>query len=114
MPLKYSDAITSARQRIQDEDSTAYRWADDKLLAYAKDGIAEMFDIRPDIFMGLFLTLDLTFPSVTVNSDLPMPPQYKPLLSEYIVYRAMSEDNEQAEIGKSNQSAQWMAKRLLG
>jgi hypothetical protein len=48
MSLTVGDIITGARRKLHDEDSSAYRWSDADLLAYAGQAQREVVKAKPD------------------------------------------------------------------
>lgn len=63
MAKTVSDAVTSARVILQDQD-TPYRYSDEELVNYLNDALLEARKIRPDLFRAYWGT-DTAFPEFT-------------------------------------------------
>lgn len=108
MAFTIQDALDGARYELNDDDKERYQDAA-HLLAFARDGISVMLNMRPDLFIGN-LTLDVS--AIGVGDALPFDAQYKPALQEYIVHRAQRRDDDYANDGHVAMASQLFEKRL--
>lgn len=92
----FQNVIDSARIDLQDAGKT--RYTDAELLAYANDGVQEMFRYRPDFRLGSYAT---AVPTYVATDTIPVPAQYTMLLMHYLVFRAETRDDEYAVDGRA-------------
>jgi hypothetical protein len=92
----FQNVIDSARVDLQDAAKT--RYSDAELLAYANDGVQEMFRYRPDFKLGQYTAGSTTY---VVGDTVPVPAQYTMLLTHYLVFRAETRDDEYAIDGRA-------------
>ncbi len=88
--------IDEARVILQDAAATRYTAA--QLLTIANFALFTAFRIRPDLnFAGIGST-----PSTLLATDtFPLPPQYEPVVSNYIAARAELRDDEYSVDGRA-------------
>lgn len=92
-----SDAITEARQMLQ--DVAGVRYADAALIGFINDAVLDARSIRPDLFVGTYLTAPT---QITVVGDvIPLPDQFFTSLVYYISGRAELRDDEFAVDGRA-------------
>lgn len=92
----FQNIIDAARVDLQDVAGT--RYTDAQLMGYANDGIQEMYRYRPDFLLGNYTAAVTTY--VAAN-NLPIPDQYRMLLTNYLVFRAEVRDDEYAVDGRA-------------
>ena len=92
----FQNIIDSARVDLQDVAGT--RYTDAQLLGYANDGVQEMYRYRPDFLLGNYSAAVVTY---TASNNLPIPDQYRMLLTNYLVFRAEVRDDEYAVNGRA-------------
>jgi len=68
------EAVTQAREILQDEDDTAYRYSDSQLVSYFNNCTAELKRVRPDIF--IFGEALPSFTDGELTEYFPFPQQY--------------------------------------
>lgn len=92
----FQNIIDDARVDLQDTAGVRYTTA--QLLGYANDGVQEMFRYRPDFLLGRYTAASTTY---VVGDTLPIPNQYRMLLTNYLVFRAEVRDDEYAVDGRA-------------
>ncbi len=107
------DVVDLARNpALQDSDAfdADRRWPDADLLRFATHAIQNGLSLRPDLFVGSFLTL----PSITLTlgSTFPLPDNYMQPIADYVVFRAMSGDAEHVNDGTAVMFAQIFAAEM--
>jgi hypothetical protein len=109
--MDVSEIVSIARQMTNDEDPEAYRVSFAEFELWLREGIAAMYSLRPDIFIGQFTTL---FPqAVRLETDpLPVDEQFAPVLADWLVFRAESVDDEFVETSRAQATAQFFAARI--
>lgn len=110
-----TDVITSARLTLNDRDADAYRESNENLLKYVNEGLDQLFEIRPDLFVG---SMDLSSATeghqLALGAALPIDGRMKSHLVEYVIFRAEMSDDEHANSGRAMSFLKQMEKRLLG
>lgn len=96
MTVKFQDVADLARKTLNDVDKDRHTDAD--LLLYAIAGIKELRIVRPDLFIGQFLTLPDTF---ALTDVLPIDTMYMVALADYVIARAESMDDEHVGSGRA-------------
>lgn len=100
--------------RISLNDDTKDRWSDSDMLSYAQDGLAAIFNLRPDLFIGQFSSFDVY--GLTLASDFPIPApdgnRFCVDLKDYMIFAAHQKDSEWSDDGKSMNAFTFFAKRL--
>jgi hypothetical protein len=97
--LLMGDLLDQVRTLLQDVDnsgSSGYRYSTDSIVTALNQGFADLFRIRPD----LFLELGFVLPSYTVDQlDIPIKveAQYVPPLIMYVVGLVQARDDEQTQ-----------------
>lgn len=89
MSFTMQEIVDKARQPLNDDDKV--RFPDDTLLQYANDALLMLRNRRPDLFIGMFATLP---EKLAIGATFPLPAEYVPPVSDYIVARAESHDDE--------------------
>jgi hypothetical protein len=92
----FQNIIDDARVDLQDSVGTRYTTA--QLIGYANDGVREMFRIRPDFRLGSY---GVVVPTYVVGDTLPIPDNYRMLLTNYLIFRAEVRDDEYAVNGRA-------------
>lgn len=110
MAVTFQQVCDAARLDLNDADKT--RYADADLLKFANDGIRIMFQMRPDLFIG---NMAYDFGTdLAIGITVPMSPVYKPMLQDYVVFRASKRDDEHVNDGHTAAGLAWFKERLLG
>ena len=96
MAFTYQNAVDAARIPLNDaRDATgsdaSCRYTDVQLLRYANDCITVMRRERPDLFFGQFEALPA---DGVIGANLPVPDEYFTAVTDYVVLRAESRDDE--------------------
>lgn len=103
------EVADTARLTLNDADKD--RWSDtDDMLRYLRDGIGVMLDKRPDLFVGQFVSLDLS--ALALVSDFPINARFVPMLVDYVIFRALRKDSEFSQGGQAVASNKWFDERL--
>lgn len=90
------DVIDEARVILQDSAKTRYTDADlTKICNYA---IFEAYRIRPDLN---FANIGSAPSALLIGGTFPLPPQYEPVVSNYIAGRAEIRDDEYSVDGRA-------------
>jgi len=89
MAFTMQELVDKARKPLNDADKV--RFTDPVLLGYANDGLLMLRNRRPDLFIGMFATLP---EKLAITNTFPLPAEYVPPVSDYIVARAESHDDE--------------------
>lgn len=92
----FQNIIDNARVDLQDVAGT--RYTDAQLIGYANDGIQEMYRYRPDFRLGSYTAAVTTY---VAADTLPIPDQYRMLLTNYLVFRAEVRDDEYSVDGRA-------------
>jgi hypothetical protein len=92
----FQNIIDDVRVDLQDSAGTRYTTA--QLLGYANDGVREMFRIRPDFRLGSY---GVPVPTYVVGDTLPIPDNYRMLLTHYLIFRSEVRDDEYAVNGRA-------------
>lgn len=100
--------IDIARIDLNDDDKERYKDAE-HMLPHAREAIAVMLNMRPDLFFGNY---DLDPYALTLASDVPFDVQYVPALTEYLVMRAQRKDDDYVNSGAVTLAAQFFERRL--
>lgn len=91
MSFTMQQVVDKARIPLNDADKTTHSDAD--LLGYANDGILLLRNKRPDVFFGSYLTLS-TLEQLALSATFPLPSEYIPAITDYIVAMASSLNDE--------------------
>lgn len=83
--------VAYARELLQDEKDTPYRYSDSSLVRALSIAFLEMKKLRPDLFVGI------TTPDFTANDTtaIPINEMYRPALVYYVAYVAQLRDDEE-------------------
>lgn len=76
--------------RVDINDTSTVRNAEANVLAFANDGIAKAYVIRPDLKYGSFGT---AYVDLVATSSFPLPLEYRPAIANYIVMRCEVSDD---------------------
>jgi hypothetical protein len=120
MSWTIADAITHARQTIQDTREAAYRHSDDKLVGYFNAAIADARKLRPDIFLqgtdaSLWDAVPLyTAQDLTDLTPFPLDPQYFTAVVDHIAGTIGMEDDEYAVDGRAAGLLTRFSQKLVG
>lgn len=98
-----------ARIELNDDDKS--RWTDPVLLGYANSAIRQAFKVRPDLRLGSYAT---PFTDLAVGGTFPIPDDYKRAVADYIIGRAQSVENDEAEVGRSALFMGAFDKQMIG
>lgn len=110
MAVTMQNVADGARLDLNDADKARYPDAD--LNSFANDGLRIMYQMRPDLFIGNFnydFSVDLS-----IGAMLPISPIYKPVLQDYVVFRAMKRDDEHVNDGHAAAGLSWFKERMMG
>jgi hypothetical protein len=89
--------LDRAREILNDKAGT--RYLDDELCNYVRDAMVDARYIRPDLFVGVYLT---PLPDTLVPSDpFPLSDQFFAVVGEYLVGMAELRDDEWAVDGRA-------------
>lgn len=119
MAWTIADAITQARQIVQDTREASYRHSDEKLIGYFNSAVHDARKLRPDIFLtGSTASLWETIPlySTTDLTDLtpfPLDPQYFTAVVDYIAGYIGMEDDEYSVDGRAAALVNRFAQKLV-
>jgi hypothetical protein len=102
------ECIDIARIDLNDDDKERYRDAE-HMLRHAREGVAVMLNMRPDLFFGNY---DLDPYALALSDPIPFEVQYAPALQEYLVMRAQRKDDDYVNSGAVTLSAQFFERRL--
>lgn len=91
MAVTMQSVLDLARLDINDSGKT--RNSDANMLSFANDGIAKALVIRPDLNWGNYST---AYADLTTSSSFPLPLEYRPAISNYVVMRCESSDDPMA------------------
>ena len=104
-----SDVITEAQEILQDAGGTRYSSA--SMIRFINDAVLEARSIRPDLFVGAYLT---ALPTVSVTTDpIPLPNQFFTALVYYVAGRAELRDDEFAVDGRAMTLAGALKSKLI-
>ena len=86
------DVMNLARLDLNDSSTSTslYRYPDSDLLKFANDGIARALAIRSDLNFGNYNT---QYTDLSVSDVFPLPVEYRPAITAYIVARNQSGDD---------------------
>ena len=76
--------------RLDMADTAKTRNADVDMMAFANDGLAKTFVIRPDLNWGNYST---AFTDLSTASAFPLPLEYRPAIANYVVMRSEAADD---------------------
>lgn len=110
MAVTFQQVCDAARLDLNDADKTRYSDAD--LLKFANDGVRTIFQMRPDLFIGN-MAYDFGVDAL-IGATIPISGIYKPVLQDYIVFRAQKRDDEHVNDGHVPAALAWFKERLLG
>jgi len=92
----FQNIINDARVDLNDVAGT--RYTDAQMIGYANDGVQEMYRYRPDFRLGNYSAATTTY---VAGDNLPIPDQYRMLLTNYLVFRCEVRDDEYAVDGRA-------------
>ena len=101
MARTIDDAVTEARVILEDTE-TPYRYSDSELVRYLNNSFAEMRRVRPDLFVGLFITQLPTFTVSQFSSSYPLPDMYYPATVSYMVAMSNMRDDQDVLSGRAS------------
>jgi uncharacterized protein DUF6682 len=94
------------------QDVAFARYTSPQLLGFVNDAIIEARSVRPDLFVGLYLT---DTPQVTVVTDpIPVSDQFFAAICYYVSGRAELRDDEFAVDGRAMTLMSAFTKKLVG
>lgn len=97
MAKTYQDALTEARQLLQDTEAGFYRYPDEVLLNILNRAMQEIGRLRPDAYWNSFTSEDIEIPDVTpatVNDNFVLPMQFYAAVVSFVVAWAEVLDDE--------------------
>ena len=103
------DVIDLARFDLN--DAAKNRNPDSDMLKFANDGLALIYEKRPDLKFGNY---SAAFSALGTSSAFPLGEEWKPKLANYIVARAESADDQFVIDGRVKQSYEIFWKETLG
>lgn len=113
MSRTVSDALTQTRVILQDTD-VPYRYETTELYRYLNDSLAEMRRIRPDIFIGRFITELPKFSTGDENKKYPLSDMFFPATVNYMVYMAEMREDQSVANGRAASFLQIFAAQMGG
>lgn len=119
MTWTIADAITQARQIVQDTRETSYRHSDEKLIGYFNSAIADARKLRPDLFLGTSTaSLWDTIPffevsDITDETAFPLDAQYFTAVVDYVAGYVGMEDDEYSVDGRAAALMNRFAQKLV-
>ena len=118
MPRTILDAVTQARQIVQDVDGD--RHSDDKVVGYLNNAVSDARRLRPDLFLPGYLTNpQVLYTSADLVPALP-PPQFPfdegffTATVDYIAGFIGLGDDEFAQDGRAQGLLNRFAQKLIG
>jgi len=94
---QYANLYTMQRiadkARIPINDSAKIRKTDDQLLSYAIDALYLIWQKRPDLFIGQYLTFN-GFAQLVLASAFPLDNAYASAVADYVTARTETENDE--------------------
>jgi len=112
MAVTVQTIIDDARESLNDADKV--RWPDAEMLIYLKNGLDTLYQMRPDLWHGQFIpefvsdNLELTTPSV-----FPINDRYRRMVSDYLIMRAETKDDQAVNTGRAALAYQFFEKQAL-
>lgn len=109
---KLSDIMADARRITQDTEANPADQSrvDADLERFTIDGVAALLSYRPDLFLGQFVTLDVT--TLTKDSDLPVDARYRQVMADYVVWRCEFMDKAEASNARGAAAKSFFEGRL--
>jgi hypothetical protein len=109
--------IDKARVYLQDlpleGETDGVRYLNAELLGYIDDGVKLAFGLRPDLFLGSFVTGPT--PVTALGTTIPLPDVYLEALGYYVAGRGELRDDEFAVDGRAVMFIKsWESKLLKG
>jgi hypothetical protein len=92
------------------EDPDKAHWTDEELLQYAKDMVADLKVMRPDMFFGQW-SFDPS--SISLVSTFPFDQDFTGKCQEYIIARANMADSEFVTSGRASLAQQLFSAGML-
>ncbi len=97
MAFTYQSTVDLARIPVNDAGKD--RYADTTLLAFANQGMLQIFKRRPDLFTGQFGNLPNGENLLT--DTFPLPVEYVQTVADYVTARVEMTDDEHANSGRA-------------
>ena len=107
-----SQVISSVRFALNDASAT--RWSDPALIAYLNDGYQETILMRPDFRLNVSGGLNTPAQVVSLVSSLMLPDAYAGAMADYVIFRALSEDNSDGANPQKAQAHYQKFRTMLG
>jgi hypothetical protein len=96
------DVCDRARVSLHDDDKT--RYADADLINYGNAAVAHILTVRPDLAFGSYTAA--AHGDYALTDTFPLPYRFMRVVSDYVVSRAESVDDQYASDGRSAQFGQ--------
>lgn len=103
------DVIDEARVILQ--DAAKVRYTDAQLTKICNYALFTANRLRPDLF---FSSIGTAQTALTVGNTFPLPPQYEPVVSNYVASRAEMRDDEYSVDGRAATLLSEFKAALLG
>jgi hypothetical protein len=103
------DVIDEARVLLQ--DAAKVRYTDAELTDIANYAIFEAYRLRPDLN---FANIGTDPVALAIGGTFPLPPQYQPVVANYITSRAELRDDEYSVEGRAVALLGFFKQSLLG
>lgn len=106
--------IDDARYTLNDDAKV--RMPDSEGLRYAKQALFAILRLRPDLYIGQLDTAEATIDALelTTPSDFPIEDRYARQVSDYIIFRAESADDEAVLEKRSEFALTYFTKAMVG
>ena len=95
VPVTLQSIVDLARESLNDDKTSgsdsACRYKDASLLLHANDGLDQIRNMRPDLFIGQF---NFDGSQAVLTDYFPLSLRYKRALADYIIFRAESKDDD--------------------
>lgn len=97
------------RGRVPLNDAGKDRYPDLTLLDYLNDGLAEIYEVRPDLRFGSFGT---PVAPLALGDTFPLSAAHEVAIKHYLVYRSEMTDDEHVNANRATQTYQLFQKAV--
>ncbi len=111
--FQISDLITQVREYIQDEQSSSYRYTDERLYRILNNAYAEAYRIRPDLFVSLDFEIPYVSP-VNAGDTFQLDQQFYMAFVDFVTAMVEFSDDEWTVDGRATAFLQLFNARLGG